>query len=280
MLLRLVVAIEKRGVRMSGAQRIIEEISVDRVIPNPYQPRKTFSQVGLEELSASIKAYGILQPITVRKIGEDNYELIAGERRLKAARLAELKTIPAIVNNHYTDTDSAVLAIIENLQREDLNFLEEAEGYSNLIEDHGFTQQELAVRVGKNQSTIANKLRILRLDDKIKKRILECGLTERHARALLKLPDDELREKTLEKIIKNDLNVKKTELLIKAILDDFGKEKESGTNQKIRSFMNYRIYINTIKQAYDVIKEKQVNAQFLQVDKGEYIEVTLKIPKN
>ncbi len=264
---------------MNSLERRVEEVLVDKVIPNPYQPRRTFSQVGLEELSASIKAYGILQPISVRKIGEDRYELIAGERRLRAARLAELKTIPAIINNNYTDTDSAVLAIIENLQREDLNFVEEAEGYANLIEDHGFTQQELAERVGKNQSTIANKLRILRLGQDIKKRILENGLTERHARALLKLPDDELRGIVLDRIIKEELNVKKTEQLIKNMLESIGKEKEIKPSQKIRSFMNYRIYINTLKQAYDAIKEKQGNAEFKQVDKGEYIEVTVKIPK-
>lgn len=267
---------------MNIIEKRVEEILVDNVIPNPYQPRKSFSQVGLEELSASIKAYGILQPISVRKIGEDRYELIAGERRLKAARLAELRTIPAIINNNYTDTDSAVLAIIENLQREDLNFMEEAEGYLNLIEDHGFTQQELAEKVGKTQSTIANKLRILRLGTNIKRRLLEGGLTERHARALLKLPDDELREKALDKIIKSDLNVKKTEDLMKSMLEELsgsGNDKDLKINRNVRSFMNYRIYINTLRQAFDVIKDKQENAEFNQLDKGEYIEVTVKIPK-
>lgn len=268
---------------MSATEKKIEEILVDKIIPNPYQPRKSFSQVGLEELSASIKAYGILQPISVRKIGEDKYELIAGERRLKAARLAELKTIPAIVNNNYTDTDSAILAIIENLQREDLNFMEEAEGYSNLIEDHGFTQQSLAGRIGKSQSTIANKLRILRLETNIKKRLLENGLTERHARALLKLPDEELREKALDKIIENDMNVKTTEQLIDAMVEGIGKSKETDpahSTKKIRSFMNYRIYINTLRQTYEAIKKSQVNAEFEQIDKGEYIEVVVKIPKS
>ena len=265
---------------MSATKKIIEEILIDKVIPNPYQPRRAFSQAGLEELSASIRAYGILQPISVRRIGEDRYELIAGERRLKAARLAELKTIPAIINDNYTDADSAILAIIENLQREDLNFMEEAEGYANLIEDHGFTQQSLAGRIGKNQSTIANKLRILRLETNIKKRLLENGLTERHARALLKLPDEALREEALDKIIKKDLNVKKTEQLIKTMMEHIGGEERTGPTQKIKSFMNYRIYVNTLKQAYEAIKERQGNAQFKQVDRGEYVEVTVKIPKN
>ncbi len=265
---------------MNIVEKKIEEILVDKVIPNPYQPRKSFPQAGLEELSASIKAYGILQPISVRKIGEDRYELIAGERRLKAARLAELKTIPAIVNNNYTDTDSAILAIIENLQREDLNFMEEAEGYANLIEDHGFTQQSLAEKIGKSQSTIANKLRILRLEANIKRRLLENGLTERHARALLRLPDETLREEALDKIIKDDLNVKKTEQLVKTMVENIGKEKRTNSAQKIKSFMNYRIYVNTLRQAYEAIKEKQGNAQFEQIDKGGYIEVVVKIPKN
>lgn len=264
---------------MSNAEKKILEICVDSVISNPYQPRKTFSQTGLQELSQSIKAYGVLQPINVRPIGEGKYELIAGERRVKAARIANLKTIPAIINYQFNDKDSAVLAIIENLQREDLNFIEEAEGYFNLIEDHGLTQQQLAIQIGKNQSTIANKLRILRLGDEIKEKLIEHQLTERHARALLKLPDDELRKLVLDKIIKNDYNVKKTEEFIQDMLMKITTEEEPKQQQKIRSFMNYKIYINTIKQAYDAIKEKQGNAEFIQVDKGEFIEVTVKIPK-
>lgn len=265
---------------MNTAEKQIIEISINTIIPNPYQPRKTFTQVSLEELSQSIKSYGILQPISVRQIGDEKYELIAGERRLKAAKLANLECVPAIIHRDFNDKDSAVLAIIENLQREDLNFIEEAEGYSNLIQDHGFTQQELAIQIGKNQSTIANKLRILRLRQDIKNLLLEHDLTERHARALLKLPDDDLRMMILEKIIKYDYNVKKTEEVIQALLEEITKEKEPKNNQKIRSFMNYRIYINTIKQAYEAIKDKQEKAEFNQIDKGDYIEVTVKIPKN
>ncbi|AOY75407.1 ParB/RepB/Spo0J family partition protein [Clostridium formicaceticum] len=264
---------------MSATERKVLEICIDSVISNPYQPRKTFSQASLQELSQSIKVYGVLQPISVRQIGEGKYELIAGERRVKAAKLANLKTIPAIINHQISDKDSAILAIIENLQREDLNFIEEAEGYFNLIEDHGLTQQELAIRIGKNQSTIANKLRILRLREDIKQKLLESHLTERHARALLKLPDDELRVLALEKVIKNDYNVKKTEELIQSMLEEITAEEEPKRQQKIKSFMNYKIYINTIKQAYDAIKDKQEKAEFKQVDKGDFIEVTVKIPK-
>ncbi|NLM03999.1 MAG: nucleoid occlusion protein [Clostridiales bacterium] len=264
---------------MSDAEKKVIEISLDSVISNPYQPRKTFSQTSLEELSQSIKTYGVLQPINVRPMGEGKYELIAGERRVKAARIAKLNKIPAIINHEYNDKDSAILAIIENLQREDLNFIEEAEGYQNLIDDHGLTQQELALQVGKSQSTIANKLRILKLEDDIKKEILEHQLTERHARAILKVPDYELRKLTLEKIIKNDFNVKQTEEFIKDLLESITKGEKPKKQRNIRSFMNYRIYINTIKQAYDAIKEKAKDAEFSQVDRGEFIEVTVKIPK-
>ena len=135
-------------------EKIVKEIPVDKIIPNPYQPRKVFSINALEELSKSIKEYGVLQPITVRQ-KENGYELVAGERRLRAAKLAELKTIPAIINN-MSDQYSAVLALLENLQREDLNFIEESLGYENLIKEHNFTQQQLAEKLGKNQSTIAN----------------------------------------------------------------------------------------------------------------------------
>jgi len=170
------------------------------------------------------------------------------------------------------------VALIENLQREDLNFIEEAEGYNNLIKDHNFTQQELAEKLGRNQSTIANKLRILKLPDDIKKELLENNLTERHARALLRLPDDEYRRKTLEKIIKSDFTVKKTEKLIDDILNDLTKV-ESEKKQNIKSLINVRIYLNTIKNAYNAIKNSGVNAKYTEKDMGEYLEVTVRIPK-
>lgn len=264
---------------MINESKQVIEIAVHSIIPNPYQPRKTFSQVTLEELSQSIKAYGILQPISVRQIGEEKYELIAGERRLKAAKLAKLAKVPAIIHKEFDDKDSAVVAIIENLQREDLNFFEEAEGFNNLISDHGFTQQEIAIQIGKNQSTIANKLRILKLGSEIKNLLLENNLTERHARALLKLPDDELRLSILNKVIKNDYNVKKTEELIQEITEEISRDKEPQSNQKVKSFLNYKIYINTIKQAFDAIKDKQEKAELKQIDCGEYIELTVRIPK-
>ena len=203
-------------------EKIVIQIPIEEIVPNPYQPRRVFSEKSLEELKNSIESYGVLQPITVRKKNE-KFELVAGERRLRAAKLANLKTIPAIVHE-VSDETSAVLALLENLQREDLNFIEEALGYENLIKEHNFTQQQLAEKLGKNQSTIANKLRILKLPESIKESLVQNGLTERHARALLKLPNEELMSQVVSKIIKNELTVKKTEKLVKDILDKLETE--------------------------------------------------------
>ena len=190
----------------------IMNVRVDSIFPNAYQPRKFFNEEALEELSQSIKEHGIIQPITVRKMG-DKFELVAGERRWRAARMAELEVVPCNIIE-ITDTQSAEIALLENLQREDLNFMEEAEAYYNLINDHNFTQEELAKRMGKKQSTIANKLRLLKLSEKVRRLCLENNLTERHARALLSLPNEQLQLKVVKKVIANSLNVKKTEELI------------------------------------------------------------------
>lgn len=258
-------------------EKIVRDIPVDKVIPNPYQPRKVFSDSALEELSKSIQEYGVLQPITVRQ-KDNGYELVAGERRLRAAKLAKLETIPAIINN-MSDQHSAVLALLENLQREDLNFIEEALGYENLIKEHNFTQQQLAQKLGKSQSTIANKLRILKLPESVKESLIENELTERHARALLKLPNEELMNEVISKVVKNELTVKKTEKLIKDILENIELEKDPEKKQNIKCSMSIRIYLNTLKQAYDAIINTGIEAKYNEIDKGDYMEVVVKIPK-
>ena len=258
-------------------ENIVREIPIEEIVPNPYQPRKVFSEKSLEELKNSIESYGVLQPITVRKKG-DKFELVAGERRLRAAKLANLKTIPAILHD-MSDETSAVLALLENLQREDLNFIEEALGYENLIKEHDFTQQQLAQKLGKNQSTIANKLRILKLPQSIKESLVENGLTERHARALLKLPNEELMNEVIQKVAKNELTVKKTEKLIKDILESIELENNPEKKQNIKCSMSIRIYLNTLKQAYDAILNTGIEAKYNEIDKGDYMEVVVKIPK-
>ncbi len=256
----------------------IVNIQIDKIIPSPYQPRKHFDKAALEELSSSIAQYGILQPINVRRLGSGNYELVAGERRLRASKLAELKEIPAIVLN-MDDNNSAIVALIENLQREDLSFMEEAEAYFNLITEHGLTQEELAQKVGKNQSTVANKLRLLKLSPEVKKIIIDNSLSERHARSLLKLHDEQLQLQVLKRVCDEDLNVKKTEEIILKIIENASEQKAVSNKKQIRVFRDVRIFINTLKQAVDMMKKSGVNAVTTQVDKGEYIEYTVKIPK-
>ena len=255
----------------------IININVDEIFPNTYQPRRYFNEDALQELSASIKEHGIIQPITVRKRGE-KFELVAGERRWRAARMAELSHVPCNIIE-ITDTESAEIALLENLQREDLNFIEESLGYENLIKRHNFTQQQLAEKLGKNQSTIANKLRILKLPDTVKEYLVENNLTERHARALLKLPNEELMMEIVKKVVKQELTVKKTEKLINDTLEALKEENEPEKKQNIKCSVGIRIYLNTLKQAYDAIKNTGIEAKYNEIDKGDYMEVVVKIPK-
>lgn len=175
----------------------INYVNIDLISPNVYQPRKIFNEEAIDELAKSIKSYGIIQPLSVRRMGDSRYELVAGERRLRAAKKIGLKEVPVIIVD-VTDKESAAIALLENIQREDLNFLEEAEAYYNLIREHSYTQEKLAELIGKKQSTIANKIRLLKLPQRIRKKLLESNLTERHARALLKLPTEELQKKSFK----------------------------------------------------------------------------------
>lgn len=266
----------------SEEQRNIQYIHIDYIRPNPYQPRKQFNKAALEELCESIKQYGILQPINVRKISNNHYELVAGERRLRAATMAGLKEVPAIVVKA-DDDDSAVIALIENLQREDLNYLEEADGYNNLLTDHGFTQEELAIKIGKSQSTIANKIRLLKLSPLVKKILMDNNLTERHARALLKLHDEQLQLKVLKRVCENGLNVKKTEELVERAIDKFTKttpDVKPVEKKMTKAIKDIRIFVNTIRQAIDLMKKSGVNAKAAQLDRGEYIEFIVRVPKH
>lgn len=262
---------------------VIELIEIDRIRPNPYQPRKRFNHIAIEELALSIKEYGVLQPIAVKRMNDGFFELIAGERRVKAAKLAGLKNIPAIVME-ILDEDSTIIALIENLQREDLNFFEEAEGYASLMNDYGLTQEQVAKKVGKNQSTIANKIRLLRLPREVKDYIAQNGLTERHARALLKIPEKEIQMALVSRIVEKNLRVKDAEDLVERVLDKLSERKEDipqeDINRNIRGAINYRIYVNTLKNAYRAIIQSGIQAEFSQRDSGEYIEVVVKIPKS
>lgn len=264
----------------ASAVQTITYLPIEAVRPNPYQPRRHFDQHALEELAASIAQYGVLQPLSVRRQTSAIYELIAGERRLRAAKIAGLKTIPVIVHD-MGESDSAVVALLENLQREDLSYMEEAEGYSHLINQHHLTQEEVAAKVGKNQSTIANKLRLLRLPPLVKKMLADNNLTERHARALLKLPDEQLQLKVLAQICERGLNVKQSEELIAATLERLTGETKGRKNRRsiFAGFSSVKIFINTIKQAVTLIKDAGMDAALQENMGDDYVEYVIRIKK-
>ena len=257
-------------------QNEISLIPINDIFPNLYQPRKHFDEEAIDELSMSIKAYGIIQPLSVRRIGDDKFELVAGERRLRAAKKIGLIEVPAIIVD-ITDMDSAAIALLENLQREDLNYIEEAEAYYNLIRDHSYTQEQLAEVIGKKQSTIANKIRILKLSEENRKVLVENKLTERHARALLKLPTPELQKKVLKIVISKSLNVKKTEELIERELGKlYGNEIATDGKKRIKGIFAPKVYINTVKQVFD---KYGINAQYTSKELEDSIQITVTIPK-
>ena len=254
--------------------KILLNIPVNLIRPNPYQPRRVFDKEALCELADSIKQFGVMQPVNVRKSG-DRYELISGERRLRAARLAGLETIPAIVNQ-VCERDSAFCALMENLQRENLNYIEEAEGYNNLIKDYQMTQEEVAARLGKSQSGVANKVRLLKLPDLVKDALRTNGLTERHARALLKLPCEEEQIIAVERIVREKLNVQKTDEYIERILNKKNKENTKKGRFYIK---DQRIYINTIKKAVELIGRSGGEASYKVEDGDEEVLVIVRIAK-
>ena len=251
----------------------IINIKTEQIIPNTYQPRKNFNEEALMELSQSIKEHGIVQPLTVRKIG-DIYELVAGERRWRAARMLHLENVPCTVLD-ITDRESAQIALLENLRREDLNFIEEAEAYYNLIHDHNFTQEEIAIKMGKKQSTIANKLRLLKLSEKVRGMCINNSLTERHARALLMIHNEALQIKVIKQVVEESLNVKATEELVnKELLKLAGEQYK---NKNVTAVFPAKLYVNTIKQVFNKFN---IPADYKFDDSEEYIQITVNIPKS
>lgn len=262
--------------RSFSRQDEIRSVPIKNIAPNPNQPRQSFDKIALQDLAISIMEYGLMQPITVRQTGPFDYELIAGERRLSACKSLGMTYIPAIVMKA-TDTDSAILALVENIQRENLNYIEEAEAYCTLINEHGLTQEQLADKLGKGQSTIANKIRILRLSPEIREVLTQNGLTERHARALLRLPEEKQRLRVLKIVADRGLNVSKTEELVDKLLRE--PERIPLEPKNMRVFKDLRIFTNTIKQAVDMMKKSGISAKAKKCENDRYIEYTILIPK-
>ncbi|MFQ8600479.1 MAG: ParB/RepB/Spo0J family partition protein [Oscillospiraceae bacterium] len=249
-------------------------IHIDQILPNPYQPRKIFDEEELSGLSESIRSNGVLQPLSVRRTSCGNFEIIAGERRFRACKQAGLAHVPCIVID-VDEQKSAILAILENIQRHDLSFFEQAEGIMRLIEEWGVTQEEAALRLGKAQSTIANKLRLLKIPPYLRHKIMENSLTERHARALLKFDDPKQMGDVLDIVIARKLNVMETDQLIAEMLQP---KKQLKRANRIFIVKDVKIFLNTVEKAIDIMKQSGIAAQSQRMDHEDYIEYTIRIP--
>lgn len=258
----------------------IQDIPLKDIVPNQYQPRTVFSDEKIEELAQTIQTHGMIQPIVVRQYDIDQYEIIAGERRWRAATFLGWEKVPAIIKT-YDDQQTAAVALIENLQREELTAIEEAMAFAKLMDLHGMTQEGLALKLGKGQSTIANKLRLLKLPSSVQHALLEKNITERHARALIGLKDDpEKQEKVLSEIIEKQLNVKQTEERIKALKEQGdSKPKKQRKQRRLSLSKDVRIALNTIRQSVDMVNETGVSVDTSEEDTDDYYEFTIRIPK-
>ncbi len=250
-------------------------LDIDGILPNPAQPRQEFRAGELSELAASIRENGVLQPITVRKNPGKEYELVSGERRLRAAKEAGLTQIPAVVIET-TARQSAIYAILENVQRQDLSVFEEARALRCLITEWGVTQEEAAQKLGKAQSTIANKLRLLNLTEEEQKLIVENGLSERHARALLKIKNPEQRIFALKSAISNHWNVSQLEKHVERIDQELKVSKK--VPKRIFVVKDVRIFLNTINKAIDTMKNAGIAAEAVRREEDGCIEYLVKIP--
>ena len=264
------------GIRRGG----IVSLRVEDLSPNPVQPRKHFDEQALRELSESIQSYGILNPLTVRlRCGK--YELVAGERRLRAARMAGLREVPCILVDVNME-DASLLALIENLQRKDLDFLEEAEGLQRLIRMFGMSQEEAARRIGNSQSAVANKLRLLKLPRDVLEALRQNGLSERHGRALLRLPDGESQRAALAAILEQGMTVAAADAYIDALLSP-GEEPPPPAEKKERRrtfvMKDLRVFLNTLSRSVDLMKQGGVGADLKREETEEALILTISIPK-
>lgn len=254
----------------------VVQIAVDEIVSNPFQPRVLFDEESIAELARTIQTHGIIQPIVVRR-RNGRYELIAGERRLRAVRLLGWKTIPAIIRD-MNDAQTASAALIENLQREGLSPIEEAVAYQQLLELHGLTQESLAQRLGKGQSTIANKLRLLHLPKEVQDALLRRVITERHARALLALPSEELQIRLLHECLEKGWNVKQMEEKVKQTLAQLEKPIPKRPRRRGLS-RDVRLAVNTIRQSLDMISKTGIDVICEENDTSDFIEFVIRVPK-
>ena len=253
----------------------VQYIPLGRIRPNPQQPRRSFDEEGLAELAASIRSCGILQPLTVRRAG-DGYELVAGERRLRAARIAGLREVPCLVAQ-VGEEDSALLALMENLHRRDLDCWEEAQAIARLISRYGLSQEEAARRLGRAQPTVANKLRLLRLPEDVRALLRENGLTERHARALLRLQDPEVQRRAAGDMVRRGMNVAQAEAYVEKLLQSAQVTPPRGRSTYI--IKDVRLFLNSVDRGLHLMRQAGVDAGWNRQDTDREILLTIRIPK-
>lgn len=252
------------------------EVPISMIKTNKQQPRQCFGEEQLIELRDSIREFGILQPLILKKQINGEFLLIAGERRLRAAAMAGLDKVPAIIKDA-TEEEIGLIALVENIQRENLGYIEEARAYQRLMEKYDINQVALAEKLGKNQSTISNKIRILSLPEDLQEFLVENKLSERHARALLKVEEDRERRIIADKVVRHGFNVRQTEKLVEEYLT--GKEIKNREKNKIRH-ISYKLYLNTLKKTFYDMDLKEKGATFEQADEGENLKITITIPKD
>ena len=269
------------GVRRGG----VLWLRTDELAPNPLQPRRSFDEEALRELSESIRAYGILNPLTVR-LRAGRYELVAGERRLRAAKLAGLREVPCILVDVSLE-DASLLALVENLQRKDLDFVEEARGIRRLIMTFGMSQEEAARRLGKSQSAVANKLRLLRLPEDVLEALLRNGLSERHGRALLRLPGSDLQRAALAHVLEHGLTVAATEDYVEQLLTappeeaeaEDGSPEEKAQPRRTLVLKDVRVFLNSLTRGLAVMQQGGIAAELKREESEEALVLTISIPK-
>ncbi len=279
-----------RGKKNQPATNQVVEVDVTKITPNRFQPRKVFDPTAIKELAETIEAHGLLQPIILREYEDDKYEIIAGERRFRAVNELQWEKVPAIVEK-MNDKETASLALIENLQREQLSSVEEAQAYRDLMELNHITQTALAKGMGKSQSFVANKLRLLKLIAPVQNAILDRRITERHGRAMLDLDEDQQRD-VLMQIVNDKLNVKQTEELVGRMLGKIpaadetpaveapkkkAKKKKQRVSQKVS---DSRIAVNTIKQSIKMIQDSGMVITTREEEQDDHYEIVIEIPKN
>lgn len=259
---------------------VVVKIPLTSIVPNRFQPRTIFDDSRIEELARTIHTHGVIQPIVVRKMDNDQYEIIAGERRYRAMTKLEWTEVPAIVRN-LSDKETASVALIENLQREELTAIEEALAYQKLLELHELTQEALAQRLGKGQSTVANKIRLLKLPDVIQESILKREISERHARSLMPIKDEEMQIALFYEVLKNHYNVKQLEKKVEELLNPPDKDSESKTKKPKQKAVSrdVRIALNTLRQSFAMVVKNGIQMETEEQEHEDFYQIIVRIPK-